>query len=103
MAYSKYNRIGYSKKEEPKTYKQRRGKLAPLMTEEQKQDMESGEWIWAKGAADMKGGLAIHMVLMEEFSRQALAGELEGSVLFMAVPDEESYSCGMRAASELFA
>lgn len=73
------------------------------MTEEQKQDMESGEWIWAKGAADMKGGLAIHMVLMEEFSRQALAGELEGSVLFMAVPDEESYSCGMRAASELLA
>lgn len=37
MAYSKYNRNGYSKKEEPKTYKQRRGKLAPLMTEEQKQ------------------------------------------------------------------
>ena len=33
------------------------------MTEEQKQDMESGEWIWAKGAADMKGGLAIHMAL----------------------------------------
>lgn len=38
MAYSKYNRNGYSKKEEPKTYKQRRGKLAPLMTEEQKQN-----------------------------------------------------------------
>ena len=38
MAYSKYNRIGYSKKEEPKTYKQRRGKQAPLMTEEQKQN-----------------------------------------------------------------
>lgn len=38
MAYSKYNRNGYSKKEEPKTYKQRRGKPAPLMTEEQKQN-----------------------------------------------------------------
>lgn len=38
MAYSKYNRNGFSKKEEPKTYKQRRGKLAPLMTEEQKQN-----------------------------------------------------------------
>lgn len=37
MAYSKYNRNGFSKKEEPKAYKQRRGKLAPLMTEEQKQ------------------------------------------------------------------
>ena len=73
------------------------------LTEEQKQDMESGEWIWAKGAADMKGGLAIHMALLEEFSGQALAGELEGSVLFIAVPDEESYSCGMRASSELLA
>lgn len=71
------------------------------MTEEQRQDMESGEWIWAKGAADMKGGLAIHMALLEEFSKQAMAGELEGSVLFIAVPDEESYSCGMRAASRL--
>lgn len=38
MAYSKYNRNGHSKKEEPKAYKQRRGKLAPLMTEEQKQN-----------------------------------------------------------------
>ena len=73
------------------------------MTEEQKRDMDSGEWIWAKGAADMKGGLAIHMVLMEEFSRKAIAGELEGSVLFMAVPDEESYSRGMRAAAGLLA
>ena len=44
------------------------------MTAEQKKDMESGEWIWAKGAADMKGGLAIHMALLEEFSKHALAG-----------------------------
>lgn len=73
------------------------------MTEEQKQDMESGEWIWAKGAADMKGGLAIHMALLEEFSNQALAGELEGSVLFISVPDEESYSLGMRTAAGLLA
>ena len=32
----------------------------------------------------------IHMALLEEFSKHALAGELEGSVLFMPVPDEES-------------
>ena len=73
------------------------------MTEDQQRDMDSGEWIWAKGAADMKGGLAIHMVLLEEFSEQALKGELEGSVLFMPVPDEESYSCGMRRAAGLLA
>ena len=71
------------------------------MTEEQRHDMDSGEWIWAKGAADMKGGLAIHLALLEEFSQQALRGTLEGSVLFAAVPDEESYSRGMRAATKL--
>ncbi|MGN0735583.1 MAG: M20/M25/M40 family metallo-hydrolase [Anaerovoracaceae bacterium] len=73
------------------------------MNREQKEDMDSGEWIWAKGAADMKGGLAIHMALLEEFSQQALKGELDGSILFIAVPDEESYSRGMRAAAELMA
>lgn len=25
-----------------------------------KADLESGEWIWGRGVADMKGGLAIH-------------------------------------------
>lgn len=73
------------------------------MTEEQLQDMDSGEWIWAKGAADMKGGLAVHLTLLEELSRQALMGDLDGSVLFVAVPDEESYSWGMRSASKLIA
>ena len=73
------------------------------MTEEQKCDMDSGEWIWAKGAADMKGGLAVHMALLEEFAAMAMSGELEGSVLFIPVPDEESYSLGMRTAAGLLA
>lgn len=73
------------------------------MTAEQQQDMDSGEWIWGKGTADMKGGLAIHLALLEKFSDMALKGELEGSILFIAVPDEESYSYGMRGASGLMA
>ena len=28
-----------------------------------KADLESGEWIWGRGVADMKGGLAIHAAL----------------------------------------
>lgn len=59
-------------------------------------DLESGEWIWGRGAADMKGGLAIHAALFEQYAQQALEGTLEGSILFMPVPDEESYSTGMR-------
>ena len=71
------------------------------MTALQQEDMISGQWIWGKGTADMKGGLAIHMALLEEYSRQALEGTLEGSVLFLAVPDEESYSAGMRYGAKL--
>ena len=60
-------------------------------------DLESGEWFWGRGVADMKGGLAIHATLFEEYAKEALEGTLEGSILFMPVPDEESYSAGMRS------
>lgn len=73
------------------------------MTTEQKADMDSGEWIWGKGTADMKGGLAIHLDILAEFSDRALAGTLAGSILFIGVPDEESYSYGMRFAVKLIA
>lgn len=59
-------------------------------------DLESGEWIWGRGVADMKGGLALHAALFEEYAKQAAEGALEGSILFMPVCDEESYSTGMR-------
>ncbi|MEG0918770.1 MAG: M20/M25/M40 family metallo-hydrolase [Anaerovoracaceae bacterium] len=62
----------------------------------QREHMESGEWIWGRGAADMKGGIAIHMALLEDYAKQAMEGTLEGSIVFMVVPDEESYSAGMR-------
>ena len=67
----------------------------------QRADMESGEWIWGRGAADMKGGLAIHMALFEQYAEKAQKGELAGSLFFMAVPDEESYSAGMRAGAQV--
>ena len=59
-------------------------------------DLESGEWFWGRGVADMKGGLSIHAALFEEYAKAADEGTLEGSILFMPVPDEESYSTGMR-------
>lgn len=64
-------------------------------------DMTSGEWIWGRGVADMKGGLAIHAALFEKYAKDALMGNLEGSILFIPVPDEESYSVGMRCATEI--
>ncbi len=73
------------------------------MNDIQQAAMESGNWIWGKGAADMKGGLAIHMDILEEFSTKALEGNLEGSILFLPVPDEESYSMGMRTGAKILA
>ena len=71
------------------------------LTEQQRADLDSGEWIWGRGVADMKGGLSIHAALFEEYATQAEAGELEGSLLFIPVCDEESYSAGMRSALTL--
>lgn len=77
-------------------------KLAQMsMDERAKADLESGEWFWGRGVADMKGGLAIHAALFEEYAKEALEGTLEGSILFMPVPDEESYSAGMRSGVEV--
>ena len=67
------------------------------LNEQQRADMESGEWIWGRGTADMKGGVSIAMVLLEKYAKLAQEGKLEGSILFSAVADEESYSAGMRA------
>lgn len=64
-------------------------------------DLASGEWIWGRGTADMKGGLAIHAALFEQYAEDALQGTLPGSILFIPVPDEESYSTGMRHAAEI--
>lgn len=71
------------------------------LNEAQRADMESGEWIWGRGAADMKGGVAIHLVLFEKYAAQAMEGKLPGCLFFMAVPDEESYSAGMRAGAQV--
>lgn len=65
-------------------------------------DLQSGEWLFGRGTADMKGGLAIGLALLEQFGEQVLKGTvLSGNVLFLAVPDEESYSAGMRGALPL--
>lgn len=68
------------------------------LSKEVKDDLESGEWIFARGAADMKAGIAVQLSLVEQFSKQP---DLNGNILFVSVPDEESLSLGMRNAVEL--
>ena len=67
----------------------------------QKEELENGEWIWGRGAADMKAGVVLNLVLTEEYAKLAEEGRLEGSILFMSVPDEESYSAGMRSVPQI--
>ncbi|NCB41260.1 MAG: M20/M25/M40 family metallo-hydrolase [Clostridia bacterium] len=71
------------------------------LSREARIEMESKEWIWGRGVADMKGGQAIHMALFEEFAELAEKGELPGNLLYIAVPDEESYSAGMREGAKI--
>ncbi|MBE7003679.1 MAG: M20/M25/M40 family metallo-hydrolase [Ruminococcaceae bacterium] len=72
------------------------------LSERQRADLDSGEWLWGRGGADMKGGLAVHAALFEAYAKQAETDAPEGSLLFVPVPDEESYSAGMRSAVEIF-
>lgn len=57
-------------------------------------DLESGDFIPGRGLLDMKSGLAAGIVALERFA--ALEGA-EGNLLFVATPDEENRSRGMRS------
>lgn len=70
------------------------------ISEEARADLESGEWLFGRGVCDMKGGLAAAMIYLKQYCG---AEERPGTLLFLAVPDEESYSAGMRAACGLLA
>ncbi len=63
-----------------------------------RRDLESGEWLFARGSADMKAGAAIQLALLEEFSE---IKDFAGNILLLSVPDEESISKGMLSATEL--
>jgi arginine utilization protein RocB len=70
------------------------------LSEEIRQDLFSGKYIFGRGAADAKGGGAIQMALLDEFSQEE---NLNGNILLLAVPDEENLSAGMRSAVSLMA
>ncbi len=68
------------------------------LNDEVKQDLVSGEWYFGRGVADMKGGAAIQLALLEQYGLEA---DFAGNVLYLSVPDEETLSAGMRAAVKL--
>ena len=67
--------------------------------------LESGEWMFGRGALDMKSGLAIIMAVLREFARvqkdgTRLIDSLRGNLLLLACPDEETESVGVLSALE---
>ncbi|WP_077326824.1 M20/M25/M40 family metallo-hydrolase [Virgibacillus siamensis] len=57
-------------------------------------DLSSGEWLFGRGSMDMKAGLTLHFSMIE----RAIAGEFNGNILLVSVPDEEVNSLGMVTA-----
>ena len=61
-------------------------------------DAEDDKWIFGRGTADMKGGLASQLGLVDMFTRREA---FDGNILFISVPDEETISKGMLSAVNL--
>jgi arginine utilization protein RocB len=61
------------------------------------------DWLYGRGAADMKSGVAICIALLRHYARLARAGQLPLSVVMIATPDEENESAGAREAARLLA
>ncbi len=73
---------------------------APSLDAESRADLESGDFIFGRGAADMKAGGALQMALVDSAGRDP---GLPGNLLLLGLPDEENLSAGMRSAVELLA
>jgi arginine utilization protein RocB len=58
--------------------------------------LKSDEWLFGRGALDMKSGVANHMYLMKYYSEHP--EEIMGNLVFLAVCDEEDSSHGMLSA-----
>lgn len=65
---------------------------------EVRKDIESNEWLFGRGSADMKAGAAIQLALLEAYSKQEVKPY---HLILLSVPDEENMSIGMRKGTAL--
>ena len=88
-AYGPLKHLAFS----PEELSKRVGELE--ISPEAREDLASGDYLFGRGVSDMKAGIALEMCLLGEVSREA---DFPCNVLFLAVPDEENTSAGMRGA-----
>ena len=70
------------------------------MSEDCRRDLESGDWLFGRGCADMKFGHALIIELLRHYGESP--DELNGNLLYVAVCGEETNSEGMLAAAPFF-
>lgn len=69
------------------------------LPQEVMEDLESGDWMFGRGASDMKSGDAVHLVVLKELSKRVK--EFSGNILFMSNPVEENQHTGAIEALEV--
>ena len=84
---------------DPGEYTRRMG--GRVLPGEALRDLRTGNWLFGRGVMDMKCGLAMHMACMEH--RASKRDLLRSNLLFLAVPDEEGDSAGMRGSLPVLA
>lgn len=62
-------------------------------------DIDSGEWLFGRGASDMKCGVALNFVLTRQMSERV--AEMDGNIIFMINPVEENQHTGIMDALEI--
>lgn len=65
-----------------------------LLPKRAREDLASGDWLFGRGAMDMKAGLTVQLSMLE----RAMTETFDGNVLLVTVPDEEVNSQGMLEA-----
>ncbi|MGL6200215.1 MAG: M20/M25/M40 family metallo-hydrolase [Lachnospiraceae bacterium] len=73
-------------------------KISSTLAPEVQEDLAQNEYLFGRGACDMKGGGAIQMELLRHYSS---LDDFPGTVIVLGLPDEENLSAGMRAATLL--
>ncbi len=70
------------------------------LSEEVTDDLHSGDYLFGRGAGDMKGGDAVFMVLLKHLSENAEA--INGNIVLSLNPVEENLHTGIIEAREIF-